>query len=439
MHPAVVRIRDGRIAGIAPHDAPAEGLAVEDVGDLVVFPGLVDTHVHVNEPGRSDWEGFETATAAAAAGGITTLLDMPLNSVPPTTTLAAFRAKLEAAAGRTSVDVGFWGGLLPSNRAEVPPLRAAGVFGFKCFLVPSGVPEFPEVGCAELPGLASEVARAGGVLLVHAESPRRLRPPTAGRERSYAAYLATRPPEAEADAVAAVVEVCRSTGVRTHIVHLSAAEALEPLARARREGLPITAETCPHYLFFSAEGIPDGATLFKCAPPIRSEANREKLWRALEEGLIDQIVADHSPSPPGQKALSSGSFADAWGGIASLELTLAATWTAARARGLSPERLVEWMSAAPARLAGLEASRGAIAPGRDADLVVWDPEACRMVEPHAMHQRHPTTPYAGWTLAGVVAATYLRGEKIFERGRLLGPPRGELLLSGEASIEDGSR
>ena len=434
-----MRVLRGRIAEVAAYDAPADGLPVEDAANYVVFPGLVDTHVHVNEPGRSEWEGFQTATAAAAAGGITTFLDMPLNSVPPTTTVAGFRSKLEAAAGRATVDVGFWGGLLPANRSALSPLRAAGVFGFKCFLVPSGVPEFPEIACAELPPLAAEVARVGGVLLVHAEAPGRIAPTLDGRERSYAAYLASRPPEAEAEAVAAVAEVCRSTGVRTHIVHLSAAEALEPLAAARREGLPMTAETCPHYLFFSSEEIPDGATLFKCAPPIRSAANRESLWSALDQGLVDQVVSDHSPAPPERKALESGSFAEAWGGIASLELTLSATWTAARSRGLSPGRLAEWMSAAPARLAGLEERKGAIAAGRDADLVVWDPEASRRVAPHALHQRHATTPYAGLALAGVVLATYLRGEKIFERGRAVGPPRGELLLSGDAARREEAR
>ena len=436
IRPAALRVRGGRIAEIAPYDSPSADLPVEDAADHVVFPGLVDTHVHVNEPGRTDWEGFATATAAAAAGGITTLLDMPLNSVPPTTTLAAFRSKLESAAGRATVDVGFWGGVVPGNRAELAAMRAAGVFGFKGFLAPSGVAEFPEVGCAELAELAAEVARVGGALLVHAEAPARLLEPRAGSERSYAAYAGTRPSEAEAEAVAAVAEVCRRTGARTHIVHLSAAEALEPLARARREGLPITAETCPHYLSLCAEEIPDGATLFKCAPPIRSAANRERLWAALEEGFLDQIVSDHSPSPPERKALDSGSFVDAWGGIASLELTLSATWTAARERGVALERLVDWMSAAPARLAGLEASRGVITAGRNADLVVWDPDGHRTVDALALHQRHPTTPYAGMTLAGVILATYLRGEKIFDGAQIVGRPRGELLLSGNAANEE---
>jgi allantoinase len=428
---AALRIVGGRIAAIEAHDAPAERLPVEDAADLLVFPGLVDTHVHVNEPGRTEWEGFATATAAAAAGGITTILDMPLNSIPPTTTLPAFRAKLEGAARQARVDVGFWGGLVPGNRSDLAKLRGAGVFGFKCFLVPSGVPEFPEIGGEELLEGAREIARCGATLLVHAEQPSRILDFDGNATRRYSAYLATRPPDAERQAIEEMIELCRATGARVHIVHLSAAEGVEPLASARREGLPITAETCPHYLFFDASGIPDGATLFKCAPPIRGPENRERLWRALEEGVLDQVVSDHSPAPPDRKALGSGSFSEAWGGIASLELTLPATWTAARERGVAVERLAEWMSAAPARLAGLTDFKGSLAEGRDADLAVWDPEAERVVDPAGRRQRHGTTPYAGRRLSGVVISTYLRGEKIYDRGRLVGPPRGELLLSGD--------
>lgn len=429
VRPGSVWIQSGRIAGVDPHSTPRAGLPVEDVGDDLVFPGLVDTHVHVNEPGRADWEGFETATAAAAAGGVTTLIDMPLNSLPPTTTLEALRAKVGAAAGRCAVDVGFWGGLVPGNDSELPGLRRAGAFGFKCFLAPSGVPEFPEMTDSDLLPAMRRLASLESVLLVHAEDASRLRG-AGGSVRAYGTYLASRPRDAENAAIETVLGLCRETGARIHILHLSSADALEPLAAARREGLPVTVETCPHYLSFAAEDIPDGATAFKCAPPIRERENRERLWQGLRDGVIDMIVSDHSPCPPEKKNLDSGDFFEAWGGISSLELTLAAVWTGAADRGIDVARLAGWMSAAPARLAGIGDFKGGLARGRDADLVVWDPDVIWSVDPARLHQRHKLTPYANRELKGIVRATWLKGEKIYERGRLFSNSSGEVLLSG---------
>jgi allantoinase len=429
VRPAAVRIREGRIAEVlseAPRDSSA---AVDDYGGLLVFPGLVDTHVHVNEPGRTLWEGFATATAAAAAGGVTTIVDMPLNSIPPTTSVAALEEKRRAATGQSPIDVGFWGGAVPGNEDDLAPLDASGVFGFKAFLAPSGVPEFPEVGEDALRSAMERIAALGSVLLVHAEDPAELRT-MSGPPRSYASYLASRPPAAETSAISRVIRLCRETGARVHVLHLSSAEALGELEAARGEGLPVTVETCPHYLTFASEEIEtieSGATAFKCAPPIRERENRERLWEGLLRGTVDFVVSDHSPAPPDVKELATGNFARAWGGIASLELGLAAVWTGARARGVPVERLAGWMSAAPARLAGLDGERGAIAPGRLADLVVWDPDASRTVDAGRLFQRHPVTPYAGRELFGVVRATIRRGEKIFENGRLLASTGGEQL------------
>jgi allantoinase len=429
--PAALRILGGRIAGVIAGDLDAGGAAagipVTDVGDSVVMPGLVDTHVHVNEPGRTEWEGFTTATRAAAAGGVTTLLDMPLNSLPPTTTRQAFHDKVEAAAGRVFVDVGFWGGFVGDNSGELQPLAAAGVFGFKSFLSPSGVPEFPEVAEEDLRGAMESLGNIR--LVVHAEWPPHLRP-WQGDPRRHAGHLAARPRAAENEAIVRVVRLCRETGTPVHILHLSSAEALETVARAKAEGLPVTAETCPHYLFFAAEEIPDGATEFKCAPPIRERENRERLWAALGEGVLDMIVSDHSPSPPELKHREAGDFARAWGGISSLGLTLSAAWTAASERGYSAGDLARWMCAAPASLAGLADWKGTIAEGKNADLVVWNPEARWTVDPARLHTRHPLTPYAGRELKGVVEATYLKGEKIYSGGEVLPGPRGEILLSG---------
>jgi allantoinase len=426
---AAVRVADGRILEVADRSAPSRDSVVVDIGDRVLMPGVIDTHVHVNEPGRADWEGFATATRAAAAGGISTLVDMPLNSIPPTTSLEALHAKVEAAAGRCRAHVGFWGGLVPGNAAELERLRNSGAFGFKCFLVDSGVPEFPPVAQSDLAAAAGRLASLSAVLLVHAEDPGRIAAFESGPADAYSAYLRTRPPEAETEAVARMVRLSRESGIRVHILHVSAAAAAEAVGAAKREGLAVTAETCPHYLTFASGEIPDGATEFKCAPPIRDRENREQLWGALDRGEIDLIVSDHSPSPPTLKSRDSGDFRRAWGGISSLELSLSATWSSASARGFSVEDLARWMCRGPAELAGLGGWKGSIAPGYDADLVVFDPDAAWTVEPARLHHRHPLTPYAGRVLKGRVEATYLRGRKVYGDGRFFGPPRGEILLA----------
>jgi allantoinase len=432
LRPAAIHVAGGRIAAVAAADDPLpDGAALVDAGDLVVMPGLVDTHVHVNEPGRTEWEGFATATRAAAAGGVTTLVDMPLNSVPPTTTTAGLAAKRAAAEGLCTIDVGFWGGVIPGNRDQLEPMVRDGALGFKCFLIHSGVDEFPHVGEAELAPAMEVLAGAGVPLLVHAEVPGPVaageRAALAADPRRYATFLSSRPRAAEDQAVTMMIGLCRASGAQVHIVHHSSADSLAALAAARADGLPLTVETCPHYLHFAAEEIPDGATQYKCCPPIREAANREALWHALGGGVIDMVVSDHSPCTPGLKGLDRGDFMAAWGGIASLELTLPATWTEARRRGAGIADLARWMCAAPARLAGLADRKGAIAPGRDADLVIWDPEAEHTVAPAELHHRHPLTPYAGERLRGVVHTTVLRGQPVWTRGTFTGDPGGRLL------------
>ncbi|MBO0819686.1 MAG: allantoinase AllB [Nocardiopsaceae bacterium] len=415
---AAVVVAGRRIAGVASYDYRAAGPAADvDLGDLALLPGLVDTHVHVNEPGLAESEGFGTATSAAAAGGITTICDMPLNSVPVTTSLDALRAKLAAARGRCRVDVAFWGGAVPGNLGRLGPLAQAGVAGFKCFLSPTSTTAFPPLGAAALKAAMAEVAATGTPLLVHAEDPRELRPPKDG---SYGGFLASRPPVAERRAIEAVVTAAAATGARAHIVHLAAADCAPLIAAAKTAGVNLTVETCPHYLVFAAEDIPDGATEFKCCPPVRSAANREALWRALAEGVIDCVVSDHSPCLP---ELKRGDFATAWGGIASLQVTLPAVWTAAHSRGFTLTDIARWMSAAPARLAGLS-RKGAIAAGRDADLVAFDPDAPLVVDGTRLRHRHPVTPYHGRPLTGVVTRVWLRGREILPGDS----PHGSLLF-----------
>ena len=393
-----------------------------DYGDLALLPGLVDTHVHINEPGRTEWEGFETATRAAAADGVTTLIDMPLNSIPATINVTALKEKVEAARGRCHVDVGFWGGVVPGNRSELPEMLDAGVFGFKCFMVNSGVAEFDWVQADDLRRVGTVLRKMNALLLVHAEWPFVIEEVSQdesvalGDSRKYDVYLKSRPVEAELEAIDYLIDFVREFGCRVHIVHLAAPEALEAISGARAEGLPITIETCPHYLTFAAEDIPDGATQFKCAPPIRDRVRRELLWDALRQKDIDMVVTDHSPCPPVMKQLDSGDFLAAWGGIASLELGLRAVWTGAAARGFELANVVEWMGAGPARLCGLDKRKGAIAVGFDADVVVFDADAVGTVDAQMLQHRHKITPYDGMQLRGQVHATYLRGQKIYEQG-----------------------
>lgn len=427
VQPASIHIADGRIVRILGHADTADVRQVIDLGDLVVSPGIVDTHVHINEPGRTEWEGFDTATRAAAAGGVTTLVDMPLNSIPATTSLVALEAKRVAAARAAHVDVGFWGGVVPGNTADLDALVDAGVCGFKCFLVPSGVEEFQHVEENDLWHAMPILAKRNVPLLVHAETPALILPfpQQTPPDQTYRLYLSTRPPESEVDAIRMMIRLAEEFAVLTHIVHVSAGAAIDDLARAQADGVPVTAETCPHYLTFAAEEIADGATEFKCAPPIRESANRDRLWDGLRQGVLGMIVTDHSPSPPALKM--PGDFMRAWGGIPSLELSLAAVWTGASARGFGPGELARWMSAAPAALAGLSDRKGAIAPGRDADLVVWDPDAEFVVDPCTLQQRHKYTPYAGLRLRGMVRQTFLRGTLVWDGDALLSPQSGRLL------------
>lgn len=420
--PAEVGVRDGVVAAIAPLGAGLDGRRMARLADdEVLIPGLVDTHVHVNEPGRTEWEGFTTATRAAAAGGVTTIVDMPLNSIPPTTSVEALRVKRAAAeADGVVVDVGFWGGIVPGNLDDLLPLVAAGVFGFKCFLADSGVEEFPPVTGAELEAAMAVLAEPDGLVIVHAEDAARIASAPHPHSRDYADFLASRPDAAEQTAIATVIEAARRTGARAHILHLSSAAALPAITAARREGVRITAETCPHYLALSAEEVPTGATAFKCCPPIRDGANRDALWRGLEEGTIDFVVSDHSPAPASMK-LAGGDFAEAWGGIASLQLGLRVVWTEARRRGMPLERVVGWMSTASARTVGVD-GKGEISVGGAADLVVFAPEAESTVDAARLEHRHPITPYDGRVLAGAVREAYVAGERVdpaAPRGRLL--------------------
>ncbi|WP_406317038.1 allantoinase AllB [Streptosporangium sp. NBC_01639] len=424
--PAAVSVREGRIAGLHAYDADLAAAEQIDLGGTALLPGLVDTHVHVNEPGRTHWEGFASATRAAAAGGVTTIVDMPLNSLPPTVNVDALAEKKRAAAGQCLVDVGFWGGAIPGNLKDLKGLHEAGVHGFKCFLSPSGVEEFPPLGADELRAVMVEIASFGGLLVVHAEDPALLGEPAGP---GYPEFLDSRPGQAELRAVERVVALAEETGVRAHILHVSSALCLAPLAEARRRGVRITAETCPHYLTLTAEEVPPGATQFKCCPPIRSSANREELWRGLADTVLSCVVSDHSPSTPDLKVPD---FATAWGGISSLQLGLPAVWAEASQRGYGLGQVVRWMSENPAALAGL-AGKGAIAVGNDADLVAFDADADHPVDVAALHHRNPVTPYHGRTLRGSVRATWLRGQVVDD------VPRGVFLRPSPAGATAGSR
>jgi allantoinase len=431
LSPASVHIRNGIIVALGEwNEVPAQ-TPLSDAGDAVVMPGLVDAHVHVNEPGRTDWEGFATATRAAAAGGVTTLVDMPLNSIPPTTTQAGFAEKIAAAQGQCRIDVAFWGGVIPGNTHELKPLLDAGVRGFKCFLIHSGVDEFPHVTESNLLEAMPELAALGSVLLVHAEVPEPIETAaeelTGGNPQDYQTFLKSRPRASENEAVALMVRLCRETGARVHIVHHSSADVLPLLKAAKAEGLPLTVETCPHYLTFAAEEIPDGATYFKCCPPVRERENREKLWDALADGTIDMIVSDHSPCTPNLKLTETGDFLEAWGGIAALQFSLPAIWTQLQKRGFGLRELTRWMSAAPAKLAGLDKRKGRLAVGCDADIVIFQPEKEFKVVPEIIEFKNKLTPYSGMNLRGVVEATYVRGTKVYESGQFPVQPIGVLL------------
>jgi allantoinase len=422
---AAIVVQDGRILDVVPPNQIRAQIPVTDFGESAILPGLVDSHVHINEPGRTDWEGFRTATRAAVAGGYTLLVDMPLNCLPPTTTVAALEAKRKAASGQCQVDWMAWGGVVSDNQEHIESLAAAGVPGFKCFLIHPGIDGFTMVTEPELRAALPHVARTGLPLLVHAELPGPVDAATCRSAdpdwRKYSTYLQSRPDEAELTAIQLMISLCREFHFSLHIVHLATSQALEMLRTAKSEGLPLSVETCPHYLYFSSDKIQDGQTLFKCAPPIRSRENCEKLWQGLREGIIDLVATDHSPCPPEMKRLSEGNFRTAWGGIASLSLALPVMWTDASRRGFTLANIVRWMAECPARLAGCETRKGRIAKDFDADFAVFDPEAEFTVTEAHLPYRHRVSPYLGEKLRGVVKATYLRGDCVFAEGQF---PRG---------------
>jgi allantoinase len=422
VQPAAVVVEEGRIQSVRSIADTPRTAQVHSYGDLVLLPGLVDSHVHINEPGRTEWEGFATATRAAAAGGYTTLVDMPLNCLPETTTVAALEAKRRAAAGQCRVDWAPWGGLTGLNAEHLAPLAEAGVAGFKCFLINPGIEGFAMIEKHELEAALPILARTGLPLLVHAELAEHLYPGNDTDDwTQYATYLRSRPDEAELAAIRMLIDLCRRYSFPLHIVHLSTALALRELSDARNEGLPITVETCPHYLHFCAEEIPAGGTLYKCAPPVRSQSNRAALWQGLRDGVIDLIATDHSPCPPSMK---QGNFREAWGGIASLSVAISVVWTDMRERKLPLERLAYWMSAQPAKLAGLHDRKGAIAAGYDADLVVFDPDAEFTLRAEDLQYRHLVSPYLGETLHGKVQATFVRGAAVYDQGSFPESPMG---------------
>ena len=428
MREGTVLVKAGVIVDILTGPTGAVSQTEIDIGESVLMPGIIDPHVHINEPGRSDWEGFNTATRSAAAGGVTTLVDMPLNSSPVTTTADAFDKKLAATEGQLHVNGGFWGGIVPGNKPEIEKLIDKGVLGFKAFLTHSGIDEFPNVTELDLHAAMPIIARHQLPLLVHCELTTNVQPPPAGNDQSYKNYLSSRPRQWEDDAIALMIRLCEQYQCRVHIVHLSSAGSIEQIKQARQKGLPITVETAQHYLYFNAEEIPDAQTAYKCAPPIREKENNEQLWQALEQGIIDFVATDHSPAPPALKEINSGNLIKAWGGIASLQLALPVLWTAARRRNIPVAHMAGWLCEKPAILPGLQKSKGRIAKGFDADFVVWDPDKPFRVTAEALYHKHKITPYINQELYGVVKQTWLAGQLIFEQGNFPVLNKGKIII-----------
>ena len=439
--PAAILVEEGQIQRIVPWNRLPMGAETHDFGDAAILPGLVDSHVHINDPGRADWEGFETATRAAAAGGYTLLVDMPLNCLPATTSVAALKRKRAAGQGRAWVDWAAWGGVVHDNQGEIEALARAGVLGFKCFLIDPGIDGFTMTTEQQLRTAAPHIARTGLPLLVHAELPGPIEEAAQALRdadwRCYATYLRSRPDEAELSAIRLLLSLCRQYRFRLHVVHLSTSLALAELRTARSEGLPVTLETCPHYLHLISDTIARGATLTKSAPPIRSRDNREKLWEGLRDGVIDFVVSDHSPCPPAMKRIDEGNFKTAWGGISSVSVALPVIWTEASARGFTLLDIVRWMAAGPAHLAGCHGRKGQIAPGYDADLVVFNPEGEFVVREDRLHFRYPLSPYLGEKLRGEVKATYLRGKLVFAEDKFPAGPIGREFRSQQGAGAKG--
>ncbi len=425
---ATIIIDNGKITAISEGMLTGEVIDVFDAGDNIVMAGIVDPHVHINEPGRTEWEGFDTATKAAIAGGITVLVEMPLNASPVTTTVHSFNQKLLATTNKLHTNIGFWGGIVPGNEEEILPMARAGVLGYKAFLTHSGIDDFPNVTEQDLDIAMPLIAQTGLPLLVHCELSDFAESALEKEPHSYAAYLASRPKQWEDDAIALMIKLCRKYNCRTHIVHLSSADSLPQIIKAKEEGLPLTVETAQHYLFFNAENIGDGQTEFKCAPPIREKENNEKLWKVLMNEEIDFVATDHSPAPAEMKQKGTGNFKDAWGGIASLQFALPALWTAAKKRNISPLKMAEWLCENPAKLPGLQDTKGKIAVGYDADLVIWNPDESFIVEEKNILHRHKLTPYLNETLYGIVKQTYLSGIKVFDAGNILILNKGKIIL-----------
>jgi allantoinase len=425
----LIVIENGVIADILSYDSSV-GHTIEDVGDKVVMPGVIDPHIHINEPGRTDWEGFDTATKAAIAGGLTTLVDMPLNSAPVTTTAAAFKEKLLAAAAQLHTNVGFWGGIVPGNTDEIEPLIKMGVLGFKAFLTHSGIDDFPNATEDDLRKAMPVIAKHNLPLLVHCE----LTDDYKVKDQdplSYADYLASRPKYWEDDAITLMIGLCNEYNCRVHIVHLSSSNSIAQIAQAKLRGLPLTVESAQHYLYFNAEDIHNGQTQFKCAPPIREKANNDLLWEALKSGVIDFVATDHSPAPPDLKQMQTGDFTKAWGGVASLQFALPVLWTAAKKRDCTVSDIAKWLSENPAKLAGQSATKGRIAKGYAADLIVWDAEKSFILTEDMIQHKHKVTPYLGQQLYGVVEQTYIAGVKVFDNGSFTNLNQGKAILNHE--------